>query len=75
MKSRKYERVLDIYVALSKGKIVNKSEYAGKHNVDCRTIQRDVNDILAFISDSYTMDNEIGLKVYYDHAAHGYRAA
>lgn len=75
MKSHKYERILDIYIALSKGNIVNKSEYANKHNVDCRTIQRDVDDICTFISNSYTMDNEIHLDVYYDYEVHGYRAA
>lgn len=75
MKSHKYERILDIYIALSGGKVVNKHEYANKHNVDNRTIQRDINDIRAFISDSYALGNGVNLEVYYDHRVHGYRAA
>ena len=75
MKSYKYERILDIYIALTNGKIVNTIEYANKHNVDCRTIHRDLADIRAFINNSYITDNGIYLNVYYDYQVKGYRAA
>lgn len=75
MRSHKCERILDIYIALSKGQVVNKSEYTNKHNVDCRTIQRNVDDIRAFVCDSFVMGEGIFLDVYYEHQAHGYRVA
>lgn len=48
-KMNKNQRVLDMYVRLCEGKILNKSEEALKFGVDERSIQRDVDDIRAFL--------------------------
>ena len=50
-KATKNYRILEIYVRLCEGKTVNKSEAARKFRVDERTIQRDIDDIRAFIAD------------------------
>ena len=48
-KMNKNQRVLDMYVRLCEGKILNKAEEALKFGVDERSIQRDVDDIRAFL--------------------------
>lgn len=47
-------RVLDIYVRLCEGKLINKAEEALRFDVDQRSIQRDIDDIRAFLSDRNT---------------------
>lgn len=44
-------RTLDMYVRLCEGKTVNKSEEARRFDVDERSIQRDIDDIRAFLDD------------------------
>ena len=56
-KREKYARILDIYVRFCEGKIINKSEEAQRFGVDERTIQRDVDDIRAFIN-NYSMSSD-----------------
>ena len=55
-KMNKNQRILDIYVRLCEGKILNKAEEAVKFGVDERSIQRDVDDIRAFL-DSRSVNN------------------
>ncbi|MDE7312369.1 MAG: WYL domain-containing protein [Eubacterium sp.] len=50
-KQSKNFRVLDIYVRLCEGKIINKAEEAAKFGVDARSIQRDIDDIRAFLEE------------------------
>lgn len=50
-KQAKNSRTLDLYVRLCEGKIINKAEEAVKFHVDERSIQRDIDDIRAFISE------------------------
>ena len=45
IKSNKNFRTLDIFVRLSQGKIIHKSEEASNFGVDERSIQRDIDDI------------------------------
>ena len=75
MKSHKYERILDIYSALVGGKIVNKSEYANKHRVDDRTIQRDIDDIRTFLCDAHVFGLDVRSDIIYDRTCKGYRVA
>ena len=50
-KMNKNQRVLDMYVRLCEGKILNKTEEAQKFGVDERSIQRDIDDIRAFLDE------------------------
>ena len=54
LEKSKNERVLSIYTELQNGFLVSKSEAAQRFGVDERTIQRDIDDIRAFL------DNETG---------------
>ncbi len=72
MDNGKVERVLGIYNKLMGGGFVNKAEEAVNYGVNERTIQRDIDDIRAY------MDNDmnragIANKVIYDKARKGFR--
>ena len=49
-KQGKTNRILDMYVRLCEGKVINKKEEAKRYDVDKRSIQRDIDSIRAFIS-------------------------
>ena len=53
-KHSKNSRTIDMYVRLCEGKIINKEEETERFGVDERSIQRDIDDIRAFLSD-YTV--------------------
>ena len=55
-KQTKNSRTLDMYVRLCEGKCINKSEEATRFGVDERSIQRDIDDIRAFL-DERAMEN------------------
>ena len=50
-KYSKNSRTLDMYVRLCEGKLINKSEEAERFGVDERSIQRDIDDIRAFLAE------------------------
>lgn len=69
---RKNARTLDMYVRLTEGKIINKKEEAMKFGVDERSIQRDIDDIRAFLcekADSNEMDSRT---IVYDRSKDGF---
>ncbi len=47
----KAPRILDIYVRLCEGKVINKKEEAQKFGVDERSIQRDIDEIRKYLSE------------------------
>ena len=64
--------MLDIYIRLCEGKIINKSEEAKKSGVDERTIQRDIDDIRAFL-DEYRAEHSMdGRSIEYDRNRKGF---
>ena len=67
VRRQKYERILDMVFALESGKRISKSQLANEYKVDERTIQRDISDIRAYYSDSYS-----GKAVVYDRASDRY---
>ena len=69
-KEAKNYRTLDMYVRLCEGKIVNKSEEARKFGVDERSIQRDIDDIRAFL-DERSMSGD-GRTIEYDRTKKGF---
>ncbi len=71
-KSSKNFRTLDLYVRLCEGKVINKSEEAKKSGVDERSIQRDIDDIRAFL-DEYRTENSLdGRAIEYDRGRKGF---
>lgn len=71
-KESKNIRVLDIYVRLCEGKIINKAEEAQKFGVDQRSIQRDIDEIRAFLSDRVTSDSGDTRSIKYDRTRKGF---
>ena len=70
-KQSKNSRTLDMYVRLCEGKIINKSEEAQRFGVDERSIQRDIDDIRAFISDR-SSEGKDTRKIIYDRGKKGF---
>jgi len=57
-KQSKNTRILSIYQRLSSGKLINKAEEAARFGVDERSIQRDIDDIRAFLDDQAMTDGD-----------------
>lgn len=70
-KRAKNSRILDMYVRLCEGKTINKREEAGKFGVDERTVQRDLDDIRAFLSERTQKEADMR-KVVYNRAVEGF---
>ncbi len=68
----KTERILGIYSKLCDGLIINKTEEAKGYAVNERTIQRDIDDIRAFLDKSSIATGFIN-SVVYDYSERGYR--
>ena len=69
-KRGKTNRILDIYVRLCEGKVINKKIEAKRCNVDKRSIQRDIDSIRAFISDEEDLDSS--KEIVYDRSKDGF---
>ena len=67
----KEQRILDIYSRLCEGKTINKDEEAWKYGVNERSIQRDIDDIRAFL-DSPNSDRNGSRKISYDRKRKGF---
>lgn len=65
-KHSKNSRTLDMYVRLCEGKIINKTEEAVRYGVDERSIQRDIDDIRAFLDERTVTDSQDNRSVVYD---------
>lgn len=70
-KKSKNNRVLDIYVRLCEGKVINKASEAKDYGVDERTIQRDIDEIRTFL-DERKVESGDGREVVYDRAKKGF---
>lgn len=64
-------RMLDMYVRLCEGKTVNKAEEARRINVDERSVQRDMDDIRAFL-DNRNASSGDGRTIEYDRIKKGF---
>lgn len=69
-KYAKNARTLDMYERLREGKSIRKCEEAQRFGVDERSIQRDIDDIRAFL-DERQMQGD-GRQVIYDRAKKGF---
>jgi len=71
-KHSKNARVLDLYERLCSGKIINKSEEAQRFGVDERSIQRDIDDIRAFLDERAIADAGDTRQIVYDRQKKGF---
>ena len=71
-KSAKIERTLYIYTQLLNGNTVKKSYLANKFNVNERSIQRDIDDIRAYL-DTQSVDTGMINSIIYDYKEKGYK--
>lgn len=72
VKTSKNIRTLDLYSRLCEGKAINKAEEAQRYMVDERSIQRDIDDIRAFLDEhraGYSLD---GRFIEYDRNQKGF---
>lgn len=63
-------RLLSIYERLNKGEILNKAALAAGYGVGEKTIQRDIDDLRAFLAEEHQFESEIAIK--YDRTRDGY---
>ena len=74
-KMNKNQRILDMYVRLCEGKILTKTEESVRFGVDERSIQRDIDDIRAFLSTRMTENGTDVRSVFYNRKKKGYEMA
>ena len=71
-KQSKNSRTLDMYVRFCEGKIINKSEEARRFNVDERSIQRDIDDIRAYLDERSVHNASDNRAIEYDRTKKGF---
>lgn len=69
-KQHKNCRTLNMYVRLCEGKVINKTEEAHRFGVDERSIQRDIDDIRAFLDERSLLGD--GRTIEYDRTKKGF---
>lgn len=69
-KGNKGFRLLNIYERLNKGEVVEKKELAESFGVTLKTIQRDIDDLRAYILENHFEEVDIAIK--YDKTKNGY---
>ena len=65
---KKVERILDLYNRFTNGEILVKAEEAARYDVNERSIQRDIDDIRAYLANDYGS----GRDIIYDRNQKGY---
>lgn len=70
-KKAKNFRVIDMYVRLCEGKVIKKSSEACTFGVDERSIQRDIDDIRAFLDERNVCSGD-GREIVYDRTKKGF---
>lgn len=65
-------RILSLYDSLNKGDIVNKQKAAMKFSVSEKAIQRDIDDLRAYLSDRILHEESCKATINYDRAQKGY---
>lgn len=63
-------RLLSIYERLNKGEILSKQDLASCYGVGEKTVQRDIDDLRAYLADEHQFESEISLR--YDRKKQGY---
>lgn len=63
-------RLLSIYERLNKGEMLNKQDVAACYGVSEKTIQRDIDDLRAYLAEAHQFECEVSVK--YDRQKNGY---
>ncbi|MBP8641207.1 MAG: WYL domain-containing protein [Oscillospiraceae bacterium] len=63
-------RLLSIYERLNKGEVLNKAGLAVDYGVGEKTVQRDVDDLRAYLAEEHQFESEVAIK--YDRLKQGY---
>lgn len=71
-KHSKNARILDMYVRLCEGRVINKAEEANRFGVDERSIQRDIDDIRAFLDERAVSDSGENRTIEYNRVEKGF---
>lgn len=71
-KQGKNNRILDMYLRLCKGRVINKAEEAKRFGVDERSIQRDIDDIRAFLDEKTVQEAIENRNILYDRSKKGF---
>lgn len=71
-KPTKNSRTLDLYIRLTEGKTIQKAEEAERYQVDERSIQRDIDDIRAFLDERAVNHTSDTRKIEYDRVKKGF---
>lgn len=69
-KGNKGFRLLNIYERLNKGELINKETLANDFGVSLKTIQRDIDDLRAYLAETHFTESDVSIK--YDKAKKGY---
>lgn len=72
-KYSKNARTLSIYNRLCEGRLINKAAEANRFGVDERSIQRDIDDIRAFLQDQSVERTADSREIVYDRSQKGFR--
>lgn len=71
-KQSKNARTLDMYARFCEGRIINKEEEACRFGVDERSIQRDIDDIRAFLDEKSVQNGNDNRYIEYDRVKKGF---
>lgn len=63
-------RLLNIYERLNKGEVIHKNSLANEFNISTKTVQRDIDDLRAYLTETHFSELEISIK--YDKLLDGY---
>ncbi len=64
-------RLLNMYEKLNRGDIINKKQFASEFDISEKSVQRDIDDLRAYLSESYECGDDITIE--YDYVKGGYR--
>ncbi len=65
-------RVLDLYTRLTEGEMIVKREAAAAYSINERSIQRDIDDIRAFLDNRRLFEPQDNRHVVYDRSKKGF---
>ena len=63
-------RLLNMYEKLNRGEVINKKSFAEEFNISEKSVQRDIEDLRTYISETY--ENSESITIEYSRAQNGY---
>lgn len=58
-------RLLNMYEKLNRGDIINKKQFASELGISEKSVQRDIDDLRVYLSESYESGNDITIEYDY----------